>query len=107
MVETYFTVEVDLPLNPHLGNILANNYNEGPSQPLYFTIPNQARHHHIKPQMESIQQNPPTDNNIIMRTQYPNDQANVTTGQDSSEVSAPQGTPKTQPLSDDTENYGI
>ena len=70
---------------------------------MYFAISNQALDH-IKHQMESVQQIPPTDNNIIMRTQCPNAQANVTTGQDSSEVSAPQGTPKAQPLPEDTEN---
>jgi hypothetical protein len=103
MVATYFTVEIDLPLSPHLENLLANDYNEGPSQPVYFAIPNQARHN-IKPQVETTQQDPPTDNNITMRTQCRDAQENLTTGQDSSEVSAPQGTPKTQSLPDGTEN---
>jgi hypothetical protein len=104
MVATCFTVEIDLPLSPHLENLLTNSYNEGPSQPVYFAIPNQARHHPIKPQAETNQRNPPTDNNTTTRTQYPDAQENVITGQDSSEISAPQGTPKTQPLPEGTEN---
>jgi hypothetical protein len=106
MVATYFTVEINLPHNPHFGSILANN--EGPcstqSQTVYFEIPNQAPYQYIRHQVEAIQQNAPTDNNISMRTQYPNARTDVTTGQSSPEVPASQGTPKTQLSSDDTEN---
>ena len=110
MVATYFTVEINLPHNPHFGSILANN--EGPrsthSQTAYFEIPNQAPCQYTKLQVKAIQQNPPTNSNVIMRTQYPNARTNVTpvvtSPQSSPEVSASQGTPKTQLSSDDTEN---
>ena len=109
MVATYFTVEINLPHNPHFGSILANN--EGPrsthSQTAYFEIPNQAPCQYTKHQVEAIQQNPPTNSNVIMRTQYPNARKNVrpvvTSPQSSPEVSASQGTPKTQLSSDGTE----
>jgi hypothetical protein len=104
MVATCFTVEIDLPLSPHLENLLTNSYNEGPSQPAYFAIPNQARQHHMKPQVETNQQNPPTDNNIITRNQYPDAQENAITGQDPSKSYEQQGTPKTQPSPEAAEN---
>ena len=104
MVATYFTVEIDLPLSPHLENLLTNSYNEGPSQPAYFAIPNQARHHPIKPQSETNQQSPPTDNNTNARTRYSDAPENIVTGQNSSEMPAPQGTPTTPPLPEGTEN---